>query len=122
MFEAKNREYSLNSMPSALIVLSFIVVELGQRIYCEDYLKKFQLADSAYNKQSAIDVIIGTDTYFFLLRNGFQHLKESLVQCMFYWILTENTKSTEDVMSTALEHVINNYHDRSILLSVLQST
>jgi len=50
-------------MRSALVVLGLTMVELDHRI-CGEYCKrirKFQLMNPAYNKQSAIYVIIGTD-------------------------------------------------------------
>jgi len=48
---------------SALVVLNLITVEPDHRICSEDCrrARRFQLANSAYDKQSAIDVIIETD-------------------------------------------------------------
>jgi len=70
-------------MPSALIMLSSITVE-SERIYggkdiWRRYIRKFQLADPDYNKQLAINVIIGVDIYSFLMRDGFRCLKEPVI-------------------------------------------
>jgi len=77
MFKVSSRtcsEYSLKSvpMPSALIMLSLATVEPDYRICGEDRrrIRKFQLANPAYDKLSVIDVIIKTDIYSFLSRDG----------------------------------------------------
>jgi len=88
MFEISPRicsKYSLKSvsMPSALIVLDLIMVKPGQRVCDEDWrhIRKLQLADFNYDKQSTINIIITTDKYSFLMTNGLQRLEEPIVLC-----------------------------------------
>jgi len=64
-------------MSSALIVLSLNRIK-GSGKYCRR-VRKLQLVDVIYDKQSVIDVIIGTDIYSFLLRDLFQHLEEPII-------------------------------------------
>jgi len=104
MSEASSRiwsDYSLKSVPisSTLVVLGLTTVKLDHRICGEDSKHiRFQIANPAYDRRSAIDVIIGTDIYFFLLRDGSQYLQEPIVQCTTLgWILTRKAKSAMDI-------------------------
>jgi len=103
MFEASSRtwsDYSLKPVPisSALVVLDLTTVELDHRICGEDSKHiRFQIANLAYDRRSAIDVIIGTDIYSFSLRDGSQYLEEPIVQCTTLGgILTRKAKSAMD--------------------------
>jgi len=104
MFEASLRtwsDYSLKpvSISSALVVLALTTVELDHRICGEDSKHiRFQIANPAYDRRSAIDIIVGTDIYSFLLRDGSQYLEEPIVQCTtLSWILTRKAKSAMDI-------------------------
>jgi len=85
MFEASSRiwsDYSLKTIPisSALVVLGLTTIELDHRICNEDNKRiRFQIANPTYDRRSAIDVIIRTDIYSFLLRDGSQYLDELIV-------------------------------------------
>jgi len=70
-------EYSTKSvlqyLPMVFILSNLTLFKPDQRIYKENWkhIRKFQLVDPDYHRPSAIDVIIGTDMYYYLQRDGF---------------------------------------------------
>jgi len=98
-------------LPTAIFVLSNLTsFKPGGRI-CKGnwkHIRKLQLADPEYYKPSAIDIILGTDVYSYLQRDGFCHgrLGEPVAYCTILgWVLTGTAKST-----THTSGHIGNFH------------
>jgi len=101
MSEASSRtwsDYSIKPVPISLALVVLGLTTVDYRICGEDNKRiRFQIANPAYDRRSAIDVIVGTDIYSFLLRDGSQYFEESIVQCIALgWILTRKAKSAMD--------------------------
>jgi len=80
-------------LPTAFVLPNLTSFKPGRRI-CKGnwkHIRKLQLADPEYYKPSAIDVILGTDVYSYLQRDGFRRgrLGEPVThRTMLGWVLT----------------------------------